>query len=102
MSLKTKILTYACLIVLFVAHSSFAEAQDYTCTDVGGATSLETAFALPFLDASINAEYCDPATWYSFSLQSGEGITVALTAHINQGNSEPGTSQPGCPMKGAY
>jgi PKD repeat protein len=63
-----------------------SEAQDYTCTDVGGSTSLETAFALPFLDAPINVEYCDPATWYSFSLQSGQGITVALTPHINQGD----------------
>jgi subtilisin len=57
----------------------------YTCTDIGSANTRGTAYPLPLFDVPFNAELCDGDTWYSFNLKSGEGITTALTAHLNAG-----------------
>jgi hypothetical protein len=61
-------------------------AAEHSSTDIGSATSIGTAYALPVLDAKNSIEHSGTTTWYSFSLNEGEGVTVALTAHVSRGS----------------
>ncbi len=59
--------------------------HDYEPIDSSEASGLAAAMPLPGRDRFFNTDYPGTETWYCADLIAGEGVLVALTAHVNKG-----------------
>ena len=68
--MSTKRGTFLLLPILFsiIIPFNLAFSQDLTCTEIGSAVDMASAYALSVVDEPFNAGYCSPEAWYKFDL----------------------------------
>ena len=73
------------LLSLLLLLWGSAWAADLTCSEIGSANSLGSAYAYPGLDETHAVEYCGTEAWFAVDLVAGHGYSILLGAHLSTG-----------------
>jgi hypothetical protein len=82
---KIKRLVFSGVLSLLLVYCGSTFAADLTCTDIGSAMSLASAYDFPGLDETHAVEYCGAEAWFAVDLVAGHGYSILLGAHLSAG-----------------